>query len=241
MGKKCAVCGEEVASDAIECPKCGGGVFESEKRHSDSVDSVSSAPSLGDSHSGKRRQSPSFWKKVFGRNKQALHDQPREAPQPIQSVKAKEALAIVVPRHETEYKDCAPVLSLLRSLMASPKMARAHRRGVDIFFGGYDDDTRPIWQIPDIRQYVRMLNDQFPYWLFFMSDILPNFAGLVRCLMPLDTTEEGRRKFIKEQLLPRWLAAMHEISQYADMTENEVKEILERSMRYLIKEVVIKA
>jgi ankyrin repeat protein len=36
MGKTCAVCGEKVAGDAIACPKCGRGVFESEKVHHDS-------------------------------------------------------------------------------------------------------------------------------------------------------------------------------------------------------------
>jgi hypothetical protein len=158
----------------------------------------------------------------------------------VQSPEAKEGKIIVVPRHETENKDCAPVLSLLKSLMASPKMARAHRQGVDILFGGYDDDPRPIWQIPDIRQYASMLSEQFPYWLFFMSDILPNFAGLVRCLMPLNTREEERKTFVQQVLLPQWVVALNKISEYAGMTESEEKEILERSMRYLIVEVVIK-
>jgi ankyrin repeat protein len=36
MGKKCAICGEAVSSDAIQCPNCGRGVFETQKVHHDS-------------------------------------------------------------------------------------------------------------------------------------------------------------------------------------------------------------
>jgi len=33
MNKKCGLCGEIVESGQIECPKCGSGVFETEKIH----------------------------------------------------------------------------------------------------------------------------------------------------------------------------------------------------------------
>jgi hypothetical protein len=33
--KKCSICGEKVETHVIECPKCGRGVFESEKTHHD--------------------------------------------------------------------------------------------------------------------------------------------------------------------------------------------------------------
>lgn len=154
---------------------------------------------------------------------------------------AKEGKIIVVPRDETEKQDCTGVLSLLKGLTSSPEMARANRQGVHILFGGYDEDPRPLWQIPDVRQYISSLNDQFPYWLFFMSYILPNFASIVLCLIPLNSTQEERKSFIQEQLLRRWLVALHEMSQYATITESETKEILERAMRYLVEEVVIKA
>jgi hypothetical protein len=66
MGKRCGVCGETVVSGAIECPKCGRGVFEPEKLHSDSMNTLRSAPSTKKSRAYKKRQSSSFWKNLFG-------------------------------------------------------------------------------------------------------------------------------------------------------------------------------
>jgi hypothetical protein len=31
--KICAICGESVSQDAIQCPKCGRGIFETQKSH----------------------------------------------------------------------------------------------------------------------------------------------------------------------------------------------------------------
>ncbi len=36
MNKKCGLCGEIIEGSILECPKCGGGVFESEKIHQQS-------------------------------------------------------------------------------------------------------------------------------------------------------------------------------------------------------------
>lgn len=38
--KTCAICGETVSGNALVCPKCGRGVFESEKLHRDSPDTA---------------------------------------------------------------------------------------------------------------------------------------------------------------------------------------------------------
>src|SRR6266540_2484985 len=56
MSKKCGVCGETVPSNVIECPKCGRGVFETEKLHRDSVDTIRDVSSTAESHTGKRRK-----------------------------------------------------------------------------------------------------------------------------------------------------------------------------------------
>jgi hypothetical protein len=60
--KKCAICGESVASDSIVCPRCGRGVFETEKRYSPQSTFRSSSPrSFGQSsdkpaeNTGKKR------------------------------------------------------------------------------------------------------------------------------------------------------------------------------------------
>jgi len=68
MSKKCAVCGERLGSDAIDCPKCGRGVFASEKEHYDSMKiarRTSRAPDVSESYSVETPKRISFWKKLF--------------------------------------------------------------------------------------------------------------------------------------------------------------------------------
>lgn len=67
MRKKCGVCGEIVFSNAIECPKCGRGVFEAGKLHNDPMDSARSDTSIEKSTTGKKRQRLTLWKKLFGK------------------------------------------------------------------------------------------------------------------------------------------------------------------------------
>lgn len=73
MAKKCGVCGEMVASHLIECPKCGRGVFESEKMHRDSVDNLISTFSTSEPHTGKKKSSRSWWKRLCGTKEPPTH------------------------------------------------------------------------------------------------------------------------------------------------------------------------
>jgi ribosomal protein L40E len=84
MSKVCGVCGHEAGIDAIECPKCGRGVFTSEKDHCysmKSVRSVSHTPGMTESRNIESRKHISFWKKLFawkGRSKDQIHEHYQE-------------------------------------------------------------------------------------------------------------------------------------------------------------------
>lgn len=72
MSKVCAVCGQEADSDAIECSKCGRGVFVPEKDQfeSKSMKNASHTPDMLESRSMEGRKHASFWKKFFARKGQ---------------------------------------------------------------------------------------------------------------------------------------------------------------------------
>lgn len=37
-------------------------------------------------------------------------------------------------------------------------------------FAGYDSDPRELWEIPELRRFVRDLHSEFPYF-FFLADL----------------------------------------------------------------------
>jgi hypothetical protein len=70
-----------------------------------------------------------------------------------------------------------------------PRIARAGRLrdlfGKVLFMvGGYDHDKRAIFEIPEVRDYLRSLTDAWPY--FFYADNLetPFLCDLIKCIVP---------------------------------------------------------
>lgn len=41
---------------------------------------------------------------------------------------------------------------LFEKLAASPSMIRSKRNTVEVVIGGYDDDPRELWEIPEVRR-----------------------------------------------------------------------------------------
>ena len=68
MQKKCSVCGEMVDNDMIACPKCGHGVFETEKLHSESAENGKDVPGNGEPHAAKKA---GFLGKLFAKKPSA--------------------------------------------------------------------------------------------------------------------------------------------------------------------------
>jgi hypothetical protein len=52
--------------------------------------------------------------------------------------------------------------------MQSPESAKEFFERVDIAFHGYDHDSRELFEIPDVRAHANQLDEQFPFWLFFL-------------------------------------------------------------------------
>jgi hypothetical protein len=70
-----------------------------------------------------------------------------------------------------------------------PRIARAGRLremfGKVLFsISGYDHDERAIFEIPEVRNYLRRLTDAWPY--FFYADNLktPFLCELIKCIVP---------------------------------------------------------
>ena len=59
---------------------------------------------------------------------------------------------------------------------------------------GYDDDTRELYQIPEVVKFIKDLNSKLPFWLYFVNTTDKRFfSWMIACLcqaMILDQDEE---------------------------------------------------
>jgi hypothetical protein len=77
-------------------------------------------------------------------------------------------LCISASRQEVEAGDTSHALAILQKLL-KPEVARRARQRLVFSVNGYSDDPRELHMIPKIREWMRELDHQFPYWFYFMS------------------------------------------------------------------------
>jgi len=65
--------------------------------------------------------------------------------------------------------DLSGCLRVLDSLIGSRERAMRFRDRVDFDVDGYNDDPRELFEVPEIRTFVRELDAKWPYWFFFLS------------------------------------------------------------------------
>ena len=146
-------------------------------------------------------------------------------------------LIIVVSKDEVQSCDVSPVLGTLKKLIESPEVARSYREKVDIAFHGYNDYSEELFEIPEVRNYVFKLDEQFPFWLYFLSKKYLGLQALLLCFLPPYLNEEAKKKIFPERidnlLSNRWFPALNHIGEFVGMDENENKAITERTVQYI--------
>jgi hypothetical protein len=73
-----------------------------------------------------------------------------------------------VPYEDIQTGDVTTVLSALQGFLQNRETVINGRGRVTLFFEGYDDDPRDVYDIPEIRRYAKTLDEQFPYWFYFL-------------------------------------------------------------------------
>ena len=148
-------------------------------------------------------------------------------------------IVLVIARDEVESRDIRRPLSLLQGFLANAATARAYFERIDIAFHGYDDDTRELCEIPEVRNFALKLDDAFPYWFYFLSKNGLGLQALILCLLPPYLTEEAKARVFPERLQPllleRWFPAMNQVCEFVEMPEEEIERLTNRVMSYVAK------
>ncbi len=106
---------------------------------------------------------------------------------------------------------------------------------------GWDDDSREIHTIPEIRRFYNAFHQAWPYWLYFCnleSDVLR--AMLACCLTSLTTIQvDGQIKVGVQpdplellQFLSRDFVPMNELCERAELFEQRIYERTKRVFEY---------
>ena len=93
-----------------------------------------------------------------------------------------DALGVVFSRQEVESLDITPALKALESLLFDAETVRMFQGQVGISFEGWDDDPREVYEIPEIRTFLHMLDAEFPYWFYFLSTEFETLRMVAFCL-----------------------------------------------------------
>ena len=121
------------------------------------------------------------------------------------------------------------------------KRRKPFKENVDLGFSGYEEDARELFEIPEVRNFVFKLDEEFPFWLFFLTKFGTGLQCIFLCLMPPFLTEKAKAEIFPQRLsdllMNRWLPAMNQIGSYAEITELENEQLTECAVSYLTEGV----
>lgn len=86
-------------------------------------------------------------------------------------------LVITILRKEIESNDFSRILRKLKCLLLSNNLTLKMRRKIEFAFDGYNEDIRELYEIVEVRNYVKKLSQDFPY-LFYFIKIPGNYETL---------------------------------------------------------------
>lgn len=107
---------------------------------------------------------------------------------------------------------------------------------VDFIVYGYEDDHREYWQIPEIRRFIKALNDKFSFWFYFLDKKTDALYWITMCLCAKHFAEEDRYRnsmdsILFSSFLNDQLANLNTILYYLNDYTME-KEITHRIFKY---------
>jgi hypothetical protein len=105
-----------------------------------------------------------------------------------------------------------------------------------MFFEGYDDDPRELFEVSEVRRYVTALDAKFPYWFYFIfpdfSQIMMLFYCLCGARMEGPSQASSDPKMF-EAFLHNHFEAVNTLAQRGLITADNVTEATDRIERTL--------
>lgn len=140
------------------------------------------------------------------------------------------------------------VRNFFNHLRSSKELARRAQGRVEITFNGYDEDSRELFEIPEVRQYMPLLDTALPEIFFFAwsHDRASTLRTLVFCqtriLNKKIVSPDGRYKieidseFVSQFMTRHW-HGLNQMTDWLGISEEENAEICYRLLKTMNEEL----
>ena len=78
-------------------------------------------------------------------------------------------VAIEIHREEIENLDIEGLVTLQKRLTANEDMVKKCKGKLTFVIIGYDEDSRELYEIPEVRQWAKLALHEFKYWGYFLN------------------------------------------------------------------------
>jgi hypothetical protein len=140
-------------------------------------------------------------------------------------------------RGDIEAGDTSDVMAVLKQLLERDAAIRFCEK-VDLCCTGYESDSRELWEIPEVRAFVQRLDQQFPYWCYFLSRNGEGLLWLTYCLYPLAMSQDEKQRLwlpaIRKYIEDRGIPQMTAICRYVGCSDQEAVRLTNGAANYLV-------
>jgi len=101
---------------------------------------------------------------------------------------------------------------------------------ISLIVDGYNDDPREIFEVPEVRAFIKSIDQHWPYWFFFLSQADDSIKMLESCLCDTIEVIPGVASIDLEQMersLVRHFGAMNRLCEAMNVPEAKIEEISE--------------
>ena len=149
---------------------------------------------------------------------------------------------LAVPRDDIDRCDVGLVVNALRAALRSCTSPNEVHGSLQLTFSGFEVDERELWEIPEVREYVRALDEAFPYW-FYLADLSTELLKLLAfCLSRVRVVGAGMTTINQDDLqlfFERHFGAMNELLDHWKVPESENVAVSEQIVEYFARAQIL--
>lgn len=137
-------------------------------------------------------------------------------------------LSLQIDRKDIEGCDISPYTSYIDSFFSTRESFMKCVARVEFCIDGYNDDSRELWEIPEVRDFLKKLDSARPYWAILQSPHGSWLRCLILCLVTIEKSKLGIRLVNPleiEDLMDRWYEGLNYISSRYSLPDSLNKEL----------------
>jgi len=144
-------------------------------------------------------------------------------------------LSIVVSRYEIETVNLSTIQNILINLLTDRSTMLSFFERVELGVSGYENDPRELWNIPEVKNYFKQLDEKFPYWFFFLSKQGHGLKLIAFCcidLIQITNKQVWLEPATMEIFYQSHFSAMNQVCEIAGVSDEENEKLTERVFNY---------